>query len=33
MAVSDRELWEFDIPKQAKKTARGLVEALGGELA
>jgi hypothetical protein len=24
--------WEFDIPKQAKKTAQGLVTALGGEL-
>lgn len=24
--------WEFDVPKQAKKTARGLVTALGGEL-
>jgi hypothetical protein len=24
--------WEFDIPKQAKKTGQGLVTALGGEL-
>jgi hypothetical protein len=24
--------WEFDIPKQAKKSAQGLVSALGGEL-
>jgi len=24
--------WEFDIPKQAKKTAKGLVTALGGQL-
>jgi hypothetical protein len=24
--------WEFDIPKQAKKTAQGLVTALGGAL-
>jgi hypothetical protein len=24
--------WEFDIPKQAKKSAQGLVTALGGEL-
>jgi hypothetical protein len=25
-------VWEFDIPKAAKKTAQGLVKALGGEL-
>jgi hypothetical protein len=25
-------VWEFDVPKAAKKTAQGLVTALGGEL-
>jgi len=25
-------VWEFDVPKAAKKTAQGLVSALGGEL-
>ena len=30
IAFSDGVTWEFDIPKAAKKTAQGLVNALGG---
>jgi hypothetical protein len=32
IAFTNGVRWEFDIPKQAKKTAQGLVTALGGQL-
>jgi hypothetical protein len=32
IAFTNGVTWEFDIPKQAKKTAQGLVTALGGQL-
>jgi hypothetical protein len=30
IAFSDGVIWQFDIPKAAKKTAQGVVKALGG---
>lgn len=32
IGFTDGATWEFDIPKQAKKTAQGFVTALGGQL-
>ena len=32
IAFTNGVVWEFDVPKAAKKTAQGLVTALGGEL-
>lgn len=32
IAFANGVLWEFDIPKAAKKSAQGLVTALGGQL-
>jgi hypothetical protein len=32
IAFNNGVTWEFDIPKAAKKTAKGLVTALGGKL-
>jgi hypothetical protein len=32
IAFNNGVTWEFDIPKAAKKTAQGLVAALGGNL-
>ena len=32
IVFADGATWEFDIPKQAKKTAQGFVTELGGEL-
>ena len=32
IAFANGVLWEFDIPKQAKKSAQGLVNTLGGQL-
>jgi hypothetical protein len=32
IVFSNGVTWEFDIPRQGKKTAQGLVTALGGEL-
>jgi hypothetical protein len=32
IVFTDGGTWEFDIPKQAKKTAQGFVTALGGQL-
>jgi gas vesicle protein len=32
IAFSNGVTWQFDVPKQAKKTAQGLTRVLGGEL-